>query len=156
MTFDVCNLGSKQLYFNRAYVLRVPIFSFTTVGMFAVLFSGSVWNSDYLVRHVINASPGYQEAKSLTGKAQGFKLYGTKYFQTRAIVAIFLFFPKIDCAFAPFAPPLRCHLCLNMGCPLFFLQEGVQTNEQILMISFKNQTWFSWPIIRTKSRSCLF
>ena len=31
MTFKVCNLGSKQPYFNSAYVVRVPIFSFTTV-----------------------------------------------------------------------------------------------------------------------------
>ena len=31
MTFKLCNLGSKQPYFNTAYVVRVPIFSFTTV-----------------------------------------------------------------------------------------------------------------------------
>ena len=31
VTFKVLNLGSKQPYFNSAYVVRVPIFSFTTV-----------------------------------------------------------------------------------------------------------------------------
>ena len=31
MTFKVLNLGSKQPYFNSVYVVRVPIFSFTTV-----------------------------------------------------------------------------------------------------------------------------
>ena len=31
MTFKVFNLGSKYPYFNRAYVVRVPIFSFVTV-----------------------------------------------------------------------------------------------------------------------------
>ena len=33
MTFKVCNLGSKHPYFNSAYVVRVPIFSFRTVGV---------------------------------------------------------------------------------------------------------------------------
>ena len=33
VTFKVLNLGSKQPYFNSAYVVRVPIFSFTTVCM---------------------------------------------------------------------------------------------------------------------------
>ena len=31
MTFKVCNLCSKQPYFNSGYVGRVPIFSFRTV-----------------------------------------------------------------------------------------------------------------------------
>ena len=31
MTFKVLNLRSKQPYFNSVYVVRVPIFSFTTV-----------------------------------------------------------------------------------------------------------------------------
>ena len=31
ISFKICNLGSKQPYFNSAHVVRVPIFSFTTV-----------------------------------------------------------------------------------------------------------------------------
>ena len=31
MTFKVCNLGSKQPYFNRAYVVRVCTFFVTAV-----------------------------------------------------------------------------------------------------------------------------
>ena len=31
MTFKVCNLGFKKPYFNSAYVVSVPIFSFRTV-----------------------------------------------------------------------------------------------------------------------------
>ena len=34
MTFKVCNLGSKQPYFNSSYVVKVPIFSFRSVIMF--------------------------------------------------------------------------------------------------------------------------
>ena len=36
MTFKVLNLGSKQPYFNSAYVVRVPIFSFATVYTYTV------------------------------------------------------------------------------------------------------------------------
>ena len=54
MTFKVCNLGSKQPYFNRAYVVRVPIFSFTTVSpTFKKCNFGSkqpYFNSSYVVR----------------------------------------------------------------------------------------------------------
>ena len=34
MTFKVCNLGSKQPYFNKAYVVRVYLFMVRTVGRF--------------------------------------------------------------------------------------------------------------------------
>ena len=45
MTFKVLNLGVKQPYFNSAYVVRVPIFSFTTVRpLFGPLQPGRVGN----------------------------------------------------------------------------------------------------------------
>ena len=33
MTFQVCNLSSNQPHFNRAYVVRVCLFSATTVAL---------------------------------------------------------------------------------------------------------------------------
>ena len=37
MDFKLCNLGSRQPYFNSAYVVRVPTFSFTTVLQLSLL-----------------------------------------------------------------------------------------------------------------------
>ena len=71
-----------------------------------------------LVRGVFAGKDRAMSARqhSLAGTAQGSEIDSAKYFQTRTIIFLISFkirlklcnFPEIDCAFAPFGPPLRC------------------------------------------------